>query len=462
MSDDQTPASPDAPTETEDARRDQIDLARYEGIDGAVVRELSGCERELLAVVDRAEYDRTLDEEAKALARTVTVKGFRKGKVPPARVKALHAQELHERTVKRLVNEIWQGVQEEQGVRAIASPTLTEVALRDGEPLRFAARFEVLPQVELRGLDGIEVEDKSVKVTDEDVEREIEGLRASRAELVPLDKSEVDPGDHAVINLDRWAAGVERQAADPEERREGLVIEVGAEGNMPELDRALLGMSIGEIRPFESRYPDDHSDGELAGKTVAFQVLLKEVLEKKIPELTDELAREAGPWKTVEELRGAVRERLLEIRQEAARREQDQQVVEQLLSANPVEMPRALVDQEGEARIRAALQDLAARGVDPETLKVDWKAEFDRARSAAERDLKVDYLLDLVAREREVEVSDDDVTAEIARLAAARNTTPQAVSAQLKKSSQMSQLRASLRRRSTLDLLKSGATISAE
>jgi len=361
------------------------------------------------------------------------------------------------------VNEVWEEARAERGLRPIAPPALTEVSLRDGDaPLLFAARFEELPPVKLQGLDTIKATDKAVHVTDEDVEKEIESLRSLRAELVPTSRKEATPGDHVVVNLNRWAPGASRLADEPEEKRDGLVVEVGAEGNLPELDRALLGMAVGETRNFDAKYPDDHQDADLRGQEVALAATLVEVRERRLPDLDDAFAQGLGGWKTVEELRADVRKRVKEARLDRARREQESEVLDQLVAANAVSIPRSLVEKEAEARLRFGVQDLARRGIDPEDPRIDWRREFERAQESAERYLRTDYLLDLLAGEKGIEISEADVDKEIEDIARRRQAKASEVREHLKKSNQISQLRAALRRRRVLDSLRSGATISEE
>ena len=436
----------------------EFDPARYAGIDGWTVRELSPCSRELLASVPRTRLDAAAEDVARSIARRASLKGFRPGKVPVARVKTLFADDIRRQATEKLVQDVWEEVATRGDVRPVANPVLTEIDAREGEPVRFAATFEVLPNVQLQGLDAITATAKTVKVTDQDVETEIEGLRGVRAKLVDSPSKDASAGDVAIIDLRRWAPGSDR-SDEPAEHRKELLVEVGNERNVPELDKALLGMQAGETRNFEATVPDG-SGGETSAP---FAVTLTAIKQRRLPDLDDEFVKSLGAGlETVADLKKDIRSRLVAIRTEAARHEQESEVVDQLLAKNPVPMPDTLVEKESEARLRRGVEQLARRGVDVEAASIDWKTEFEKIRASAERDLRVDWLLELASRAKGVEVDDDDVAKALDELAEARRIPPAAVRLELEKAKKMNDFRAQVRRRRTLDLLRSGATISVE
>lgn len=432
------------------------DPAVYEGLEGYRVDEDSQSGRKLLASVPWERFLEHRTAAAKKLAKQVIVKGFRKGKVPPARVLALYGDEVRQQAQDALIQGVWDQAREAESLRPVGNPEVVDLIFEEGESVRFTARFEILPELELQGLDDIRVEDKVVKVADEDVEEEIEKLREARAEVVDTDKQEASPGDLALVTLYRFATGTDPASAEPEDTREDVLIEVGAERNPPEIDKALLGLGVGEMRDFQS-------PGESEGEEVPGRVLLKAVKERKLPELTDEFVEGLGlGHDTAEALRAEVRERLLAVRKDQALAEQDNQVVDQLVDRNPVEMPKALVEHEAEARIRRGMQNLAMQGVDLKTANIDWAQEFQRARQSAEQVLRADYLLELAADAKSVEVGDEDVARALEEDAKRRGVTAQQLRAEIVKSNKMNEFRQSVRRRLTLDKLRSGATVSVE
>ena len=432
------------------------DPAVYEGLEGYKLEEASQSGRKLLASVPWERYLSHQGAAAKKLAKQVTVKGFRKGKVPPARVLALHGDEVRRQAQDELIQAVWNEAREAESLRPVGNPEVIDLIFEEGEPVRFTARFEILPEVDLQGLDDIQLEDKVVKVTDEDVEEEIEKLREARAEVVDTDKQEASPGDLALVTMYRFAPGADPASSEPEDTREDVLIEVGSERNPPEIDKALLGLGVGEMRTFQT-------PGEDEGPEVPGRVLLKAVKERSLPELTDEFVKGLGlGHENLEALRSDVRDRLIASRKGRALAEIDDAVVSHLVSRNPVEMPKALVEHEAEARIRRGMQNLAMQGVDLKNANIDWAQEFQRARQSAEHALRADYLLELAADAKSVEVGDEDLAHALEEDAKRRGVTAQQLRAEIVKSNKMNEFRQSVRRRLTLDKLRSGATVSVE
>lgn len=436
-----------------------IDPAKYEGLSGYEVRPVTDVVQEVVAALPRERFDAMVESEAKRLARKVTIRGFRPGHVPVSRVKQLYGDDIRRQALESLVDETWRAAVKEKGLRAVTSPKLTELEFEQG-PVRFTLRFESLPMIEIQGLDSLTITPKSVRVTAEDIEAEIQNIRQMRARLVDSDASEANAGDFAVIHLMRWPAGGAREG-EPEETREDLVVEVGNERNIAELDRALVGMRIGEARDFEAEV---QTGGDPPTARAAFRVMLKQVRKRELPELDLDLVNSLGigSFVDLDTFRAEVRRRMSEHRTEMARREQEAEAMEQLMRRNEFGIPPSLVESEAEERLKRGVAGLVQRGVDVENANIDWSAEIARVREHATKDLRADWLIELAAQAKNVQVSDADVEKEIEAIARERGMAPAAVRSDLEKSKQMSNLRASIRRRRTLDLLRSGATISVE
>jgi trigger factor len=436
-----------------------VDPAVYEGLEGWKVQETSQATRELVACVPWQTYLELRTQATKKLAKQVTVPGFRKGKVPPSRVLALHGDEVRREAQDQLIQQVWDEAREEGKLKPVGNPAVVDLKFEEGEPLRFVARFEILPELELAGLDDLKIDDKVVKVTDEDVEEEIQRLREARAEVIDSDKEELSPGDLAQVTLHRFAPGADPASAEPEDTSEDVVIEVGSERNPPELDKALLGLGVGEMRTFTS---STQGEGE-ENVEVPGRVLLKGVKLRSLPDVTDDFVKGLGLGpETVDAMKTEIRSRLTTGRTDKARSEQDDQAVQHLLERNPVEMPKALVEHEAESRIRRGMENLARQGVDLKTIEVDWAAEFERARSSAEKALRADYLLELAADARSIEVTEEDLNQALEDEAERLGTAAKQLRAEIVKSNRMNEFRQTVRRRLTLDKLRAGATVSVE
>ncbi|MEM7243710.1 MAG: trigger factor [Acidobacteriota bacterium] len=462
MSDHDPELDPDHSDAPEAAAENQFDPAAYDGVEGVVVREHSASSREIVAVLPRNRLDEFVDGEARKLARKIQLPGFRKGKAPVARVKSLHRPELEERGLEAIVQDSFREVVERDELQPVGPMVLQDVQLEDEATVRFAGRFDVLPRIELTGLDEIKVESKVVKVTDAEIEEELERLQSDRAELIDSDDDEVSPASWVEIRLERFAPAAKSGEGDePLSDWEGTV-EVGAEQNLPGLDSALLGMGPGEMRWFDSETKAPAEEGE---EPLAFRyrVMVKGLKDRKLPPLDDEFARTlAERFESLDQLRQEVRDHAVKQKRSQAEAELDRELIEQLLQRNPCEMPGSLVEKEAEARLRRAVQGMRMQGMDPAQARVDWQAEFERARQVSAGALAADYLLDLVARDRNIEVTDDMLKDELERIADEAGQTSRQVRAELEKSKRMSGLKDSLLRRRTLEELRAGAEVTVE
>ena len=228
-----------------------------------------------------------------------------------------------------------------------------------------------------------------------------------------------------------------------------------------ELDKALIGMQLGELRDFDAEVDTGEDPPKAA---VSFRVMLKEIRKRELPELDLEMVNSLGigTYDGPEAFKVELRRRMLEHRSEMARREQEAEAMDQLLRANEFGMPPSMIQSEAEARLKKGVENLVRRGVDVENAPIHWASEIQRLREMAEKDLRADWLLELAARAKGVEVSEADVDKEVEAIATERQETPAGVRAGLEKSNEINHVRASIRRRRTLDLLRSGATIQVE
>jgi trigger factor len=234
---------------------------------------------------------------------------------------------------------------------------------------------------------------------------------------------------------------------------------VGSDEQPAELNEILVGLEIGASATAEVE--PEAAEGEEAPPGASFAVTLKELKQKVLPELDDELARDVGEFETLEALKQEIRSRL----QAAAERDSDQAVkkdlVEQLVAKTSFELPEALVEHHMNARTESAARGLAQQGVDPRQLGIDWREFREKQREAAEKAARADLLLDEIARREGVEALDAEVDTELARLAPRVKKSKEALRAQMEKEGDLAALRARIREEKVLDLIKAGATVTA-
>ena len=412
------------------------------------------CRRELELEIPAAEVQKAVERVAKEFARVARIPGFRPGKAPVTLIRRRFADDIKGEVLQSLVPEQIDKAVKEQNLAPITQPQVDKVDFAENGPLKFRAIFEVLPEVELGAYKDLEVEVDAAPVTDADVDKAIEEVRERAATFVPAEGRALADGDYAQIKLTGTPAG----GGEPL-RADSVLCHLGGEETLPAFTENLRGAQAGETRRFEVQYPAEYPDAKLAGKGYSYSAEVLGIQEKKLPELNDDFAKQVSEAPTIEELRGKVRQGLeaeSEMRQTAAVREQ---LLRKLTEAHDFPVPEALVQNQMDARLERAVRSLAAQGVDPRGVKMDWAALRQRQRERAVEDVKAELLLDGIATAENIEVSEEDSEREIARLAERSGESAAAVRASLTKQGALDRMKSKLRSDKTLDWLRSNARV---
>jgi trigger factor len=344
--------------------------------------------------------------------------GFRPGKAPASLIRRQYNAEIRQQVLENLVPRYFNQEVEQQDLHIVGRPDITDVHFHDGEPLRFKAEFEVAPEIELGDYTDIEVPYQDPEVTDEDVNNRIEELRNQKAQFVNVDPRPVEDGDFAVLSLESLS-GVEGEPV----RQEELMLHVGGPDTLPAFTENLRGMTPGEAKEFEVTYPEDYGSERLAGKTVRFTATLKGIRRKDLPELNDEFAQDLGDYRTLDELRDAVRKNLFAQREYEAQQQAKNRIVDRLVEKHDFPVPEVFVERQIVNRVEQSVRSLAAEGVDPGKLKLDWGKIKEAQREKAIREVKASLLLSRVAEREAIQANQDEVDREVER-AARQNREP--------------------------------------
>ncbi|HVU49149.1 MAG TPA: trigger factor [Polyangia bacterium] len=398
-----------------------------------------------------------LDKAYGALRRDVRVAGFRPGKVPRGILEKMYRHQVEDEVARNLVeSSLGQAIHENQ-LEPVAPPTVDKLELKAGAPFKFSARVEVRSQVTPKDYSGIPLSRRPAKAAEEQVDAELEGYRRRLTEYKPVEgRDKTAPGDVLLIDVSGRVGEHKlkhRTAAVDLDEKDG--------GPLPGLAERLAGMPIGG-EPVEVKYTiaDDAKERELAGKPVDLRVLVKEVRQKQVPALDDELAKDTGEADTLAGLRDKVRERLLESDRQRVRGELAQQLVRELIKRNDFPIAPALIERHAQAMAARAKRQLVAAGLDAEA--IDERRMVADFRERAEEEARGGILVQAIAEREGVSASDADVQKRIAELAAARNETPKKIRADLEREGALPQLEYSIREQKTLDMLISQAKITDE
>ena len=395
-------------------------------------------------------------EKYQKLAR---LPGFRRGRVPQSILRQRFAEEIKSEVVEALVPRYFRQEAEKQGLQPVSQPRVTDLNVNEGEPLRFKAEFEVLPQIEVGDYPSLRVERPDISVSDEEVSAALERLREQQATYTAVDEERpLQDGDFAQVTLD----GNPAESGDGQKpvHMDEVMVEIGGKSTVNEFSEHLRGARAGEERSFDVRYADDFSDERLAGKTLHYSLKVLSIKRKNVPDLDDALAREVSQdFQTLDDLRKRIRESMEHEKRHEAEHRGKEQLLEQLVNKNDFPVPDSMVDRQVDTRLERGLRALAAQGMKAEEMR---KMDFSRLRAgqrdAAVREVRSSLLLDRIAERESVEVSDDELNQELEAIALQARQPVEAVRARLGKEGGLERLRARLRNEKTLDLLYRRAT----
>jgi trigger factor len=411
----------------------------------ATVEELPENRVRLDIEVPEADVQHALEHAASDLAASARVPGFRKGKAPLQVVTARVGKEaLWQEALRGHLDGWFWSAASQAGITPVSSPEVDFDELPDdGGPFRFHATVAVMPSPELADWNGLEVPAEEPDVPAELVERELDAVRSSVAELVPVERP-VAVGDTVVVDMAGERSGTQRD----------YVAEIGSGRLLEELEEGLIGMAAGETRTVA--VPVDE------GETTDVELTVKEVKEKVLPELDDELARAASEFDTLDELRAAIQGRL----QEAVAAEADasfrEAAVDALVGASKVDVPAALVDRRAAELWSGMARSLERRGVSAEAyLSMTGQSNeqiVERLRTEAEQALKRELVLAAAADKIGAEVPDEEVEAFVREQAEGAGDDGEEMLSSLRESGGYESLRADLRLRKALDEIVAGVT----
>jgi trigger factor len=374
------------------------------------VTELPESRVRVQAEVSAEEVERRIAEAARQLGRQMRVPGFRKGKVPaPVVIRRLGREAVLDEALRRALGSWYADAIEESGIAPVGEPELDMGAPpKEGQPLSFSIEIGVRPTATLGQYKGLEVGRREARVEESDVDKELEALREQVATLETVERPAAD-GDHVVID---YTGSVDGEAVEGGTGRDQL-LELGSGRLIPGFEEQLTGASAGDTRTVEVTFPEDYPNRDLAGQQAQFEVTVSEVKAKRLPELDDDFASEAGGFDTLAELREDIASRLASAEERAIEREFEEAVLDAAVAEATVEVPEKLVHARAHELLEETLTALARQGISKEAyLQIAGKDEETLAHEAepeAQRALKREAVLAAVVQAEGISPSDEDV-----------------------------------------------------
>jgi trigger factor len=418
--------------------------------------EVNSCKRNLAVEVPADEVDREIDRIAREYARKAKVPGFRPGKIPLNIIRQRYSSDLLQDATQKIIERSWKNAIEEHNLRPLAPPVVKEVDSKPGNPLKFTVTFEVLPNLEAKDYKGVALTLPPNEVTDADVDKAIENLREKHAQFVPVDGAEAHNGQYLTLTVD----GQFEEKSKPVHEDDVTLI-LGHPQTNEGFSNNLRGARTGETRTFEVSYPADYHRKRFAGKNVRYTVLVKDIKEKQLAELNDDFAKDIGS-ESLEALRSKVRDELVTQAKQSAEKKAREALLDMILERQTVDVPECMVQDELEAYAHRFANSLAYQGIDVNQTSIDWKKMFDEERPRAEQSVRRSILLDAVARQEGIEITEAEMDSELQKLAEGTNKSAAALRAQLEKDERIQSFEQHLRQNKALDFIYRNANINLE
>jgi len=440
-----------SPTETTDAPKPETSPAADKPeADKKQIR------REISVEIPAAEVTRETESQIQRYQKSARLPGFRAGHVPASIIRQRFGDGLKNDVIEALVPRYFRREAEKQSLIPVSQPRITDLHMQDGDPIRFKASFEVLPEIQVEGYRELRADKPEITITDAEVDEALNTLREQHAAYATVEGRALTEGDFAQASMDgkpKDGKDVKEAAANPV-HMDDVLIEIGGKNTVPEFTQNLIGATAGDERTFDVSYPEDISDKRLAGKTFVYQVKVNGIKQKTLPELNDDFAKELGAFSSLDAVRKQIRENMEAEKRHSTERAAKDKLVADLLKRNDFEVPESLVDRQIDLRLERGLRALAAQGMKMEELK---KMDLPRLRAGqreqAVNDVKSSLLLERIADLEKIQVNDEEMNRELEALAKQSKQTSEAVRARLTEDGGLDRIRMRIRSEKTLDFL---------
>jgi trigger factor len=396
--------------------------------------------------------DAEINRVAKGYTKQARVPGFRPGKVPATIIKQRYREQILHDVMHGLIPRAVDEALQQRGIEPIDTPNIKDVALEEGQPLKFTAAIETVPAFDPGDLTTLQASRPPIAITEDAVGQTLQRLRERAARSEPVESRPATDGDTVVVDL-------VRHGAEGPDRHENVSIEIGSAANPPGFDAHLIGLAPGDEKSFSIHFPEEYTVKEMAGADVTYAVTVKELRRRVLPELDDEFAKDLGEFDSLGALRDRVRADLQQEAEENANKQVRAELLKQLSQRVTFELPASLVDREIDRRLEEFARQLMQQNVDPRQAGIDWAQFREAQREPARGAVASALVLDEIARRENVAVLPEEIEKEIERFAVRAGRTPAALRAQLEKEGGIVRLAAGLRREKAVDLALSRARI---
>jgi len=455
----------ETPEQTLDvAEQDTPEHAAVSGHDHDHVHHAPALNPELTRSIEveapAAEVSKAFKQVIKRYTKLARIPGFRAGKVPEALIKSRFAKEVRQEVLESLVSEKFREALIAQKVQPVSQPQVSEMQLFDGQPLKFKATFETLPEFSIDGYDAIKVERPDASLSEDEFQSELANVLDHHAVVEPVEEDRaISDGDWAEIGFKGQVQelaqsvgedGVESKSEGKEITGEDVLIEIGGKNTLQAFNEALRGARVGQELAFEATYPPEFGDARLAGRTVSYDVTVKSIKKKTFPERDEEFAKQLGPYTDWNDFETQLRERASSRKKNALESQARDKMVEELIAKYSFPVPETFVQQQIDARLERGLRALAQQGMSSDAMRqLDFGRLREAQRDQAINEVKASLILDKVAEHEHVTVSDEDMERELLMLSIQSREPLDALRKRLTEDGSLDRIREQMRREKT-------------
>ena len=412
------------------------------------------CRRELELEIPAEEVSKASEKVAKEFAKMARVPGFRPGKAPISLIKRRFAEDIKSEVLQNLVPETVEKAVAEQKLTPVSQPQVDKLEFNEGQPVKFRASFDVLPEFTLANYKNLEIEMPEMNLTDEDVTKALAEMQQRAAAFTPVEGRAVQNDDFVQVKLH----GTPEGGGDPL-NAESVLCHVGAEETMEPFNENLRGANAGDHKDFDVNYPADYPDAKLAGKLFHYSVDVLGIKTKKLPELNDEFAKDVSDATSLDELKSKIKDGLEHERDHRQKDLQREKVIGELVKLHDFPVPESLVEHQMDVRLERVVRSLAQQGVDPRAVNIDWVSLRRRQEDRAKDDVKAELVIDRIATEEKIDVTDEELDHELEHMASHSGESAEAIRARLTKQGALDRMKAKLRSDKTIDWLAQNASV---
>ena len=370
--------------------------------------------------VSAEDVEKALNSAYNKQKKNISIPGFRKGKVPRAMIEKMYGAEVfYEDAANELMQNSYPAAIDESGVDIVSRPTVNVVQLKKGEPFIYTAEVATKPEVTLGKYEGVTVTKIDTSVSDEEVAEALEKERNNNSRSVSVTDRPVAEGDTAVIDFEGFVDGVAFDGG----KGENHPLEIGSHSFIDTFEDQLVGKNVGEEVEVNVTFPEQYQAADLAGKPAVFKVKINEIKAKELPELDDEFAQDVSEFDTLAEYKEDLKKRLQEQKEVEAKKTKEDEAIQKIIDKSKMHIPEAMLTTQCESMVDEFAQRIAQSGLSLEQYLqfsgMTMDALMDQVKPEAMKRIQSSLVLEAIAKDQNIEVSDEDVDAEIEKMAAA-------------------------------------------